>query len=88
MKRPYRRRGSLPTGRAGESLHQTVYSTFEWLFRDLPEISPKAGNESKLLAPIIAALGADGVSRQSILAAVRSLKDSEEKCSGHEASSI
>ncbi len=57
-------------GRAGETLHRTIFSTFEWLYRDLPEISPQFGPQAVQLLPVISALGSMEIGRRSISAAL------------------
>jgi hypothetical protein len=64
----------LRPGRAGETIHQTIYSTFEWLFRDLQKIEPTAGLHGQILLPVISALGTDGVNRETIAQGVARLR--------------
>lgn len=60
----------LEKGRAGESLHGTIYSTFEWLFTDLPGMYPEAGDDARLLLPYVAALGVEQVHLATISSAL------------------
>ena len=67
------------TGRAGERIHQTIYSTFEWLFHDLGEVSGDVGKRAQLLLPVIAVLGAVPVSNDML---EKTIKELDELCNG------
>jgi len=56
----------LDTGRAGESLHKTLFSTFNWIFQDLPTISPEYGVTAQLVLPMLSAVGVTSVDRDSL----------------------
>lgn len=61
-------------GRAGQMLHRTIFTTFEWLYRDLPELSPEFGLQARQLLPLVAALGSVEISRRSITTALAHLR--------------
>ncbi len=52
----------IDSGRAGESLHMDIETTFHWLYDDLPEL--EHGIPARLLLPLVAALGATPVSME------------------------
>lgn len=76
---------AIPEGRevgrgdAGESLHRTIFSTFEWLFRDLPARSPDHGQSAQLLLPVLAALAHTPVPKELVSQTVGALMDRLEK---------
>ncbi len=63
------------TGLAGQVNHKTLFSTFEWLYRELPSISPDNGRSAQLLLPIVAVVGALPVEKQVLATAAEMLRD-------------
>ncbi|MGE0710036.1 MAG: NB-ARC domain-containing protein [Planctomycetota bacterium] len=62
------------SARAGETLHQTVYRTFDWLFSDLERIEPSSGRAARLLLPLVAVVGANGARRDTVQRVIAGLE--------------
>lgn len=60
-------------GRAGESLHSTVYRTFYWLFGSLEETDGQIGLAARILLPLIAVVSRAEASLDTVKAAVNEL---------------
>lgn len=60
----------LGGGSAGESLHATVYATFEWLFTELPAMFPETGEAAKLALPIVAVVAHTPIDAETVAKAV------------------
>lgn len=61
------------SGRAGESIHASIFTLFEWLFRELPDIDPLSGRPAQLLLPLVAALGAGETDQPTLEQGIKAL---------------
>ena len=61
-------------GRAGEKLHHTLNTTFNWLYQELPQVCTSHGGHAHILLPLMAALGANPITKSDLVSALRSLK--------------